>query len=147
MTTISRADLGTTVCRVLMREMDDKPIRVDVPNPRRPIGAHEYEYTRIHPLADQWMVTLLPTLDFVTVTANGKYFGFGLWEDIDIGGVNSMGRPEYDYVNYPDGYRDDPSLITGDEYVAKLRAVVERAVKAAEDDYAAKTAAHAEAAK
>jgi hypothetical protein len=133
-TKISPLDLGATVCRALMRDMNDKPIRLALYNPKT--ASDDYEYTSARKVADQWTVTLLPTLDFVTVSATGKFWGMGMWDQIDVGGVNHIG-PEYDYVTYP----EDSAQITGDEYVTRLRSVVERALKAVEDAYAAKRAA------
>lgn len=135
-TTINTMHMAETVCRQIMRDLPDAPIRLDIAQVTPAGIEHDYERTSAARLMDQWTVLLIPTLDFVTVTANGRLHGFGLYDQIDIGGVNRIG-PEYDYVTFPEGGKDDPSLVAGEQYVALLRSSVERAVAAVEADYAA----------
>jgi hypothetical protein len=126
--TVTTTDMATTVCRALMREMGDKPLRLSLFDLRT--MSYSYERTNAARIADQWTVTLMPTLEFVTVSAHGKYWGMGMHDDLDIGGSK---RPQYHYVRYPDG---DPTLIAGAEYVTALRAAVEQALAAVERDHA-----------
>jgi hypothetical protein len=148
--TVTAADLGAAVCRALMRELADRSVRLDlwVGYPKGataaahvaahgPEVAYRYEYTPAgeRRVADQWTVVLLPTPAFVTVRATGRYWGFGVWDDLDIGAANDL-TPTGDYVRYPAGHEDDPSLVTGDGYVGRLRAAIERALAVVERDHA-----------
>ena len=129
MSTVNTTDLGATVCRALLREMDDKPIALE---PYR--QATEYTTGARLRIANQWTVILCPTLDFVGVRAQTQYHGPGLRDFVKL---NPGGRLEESlFVDYP----EDPAAIVGEEYAAKLRAAIEEAVKAVEDDYAAVTA-------
>jgi hypothetical protein len=131
-TTIDTTDLGTTVCRALLREMDDKPIALE---PYR--QAVEYTTEARKRVALQWSVMLRPMLDGVTVRAQTRYRGLGLW---DYARINPAGRVEETlFVDFP----EDPADIIGEEYTAELRAAIETAVKAVEDDYAAAKAGRA----
>lgn len=124
--TINTTDLGTTVCRALLCEMDDMPIALE---PYR--QATEYTTEARRRIADQWTVMLRPTLDFVSVRAQTKYHGLGLRDYVDLNPEDP--RFEALFVTYP----KDPAEIIGEEFTARLRAAIELAARAVEDDYAA----------
>lgn len=124
--TVNTTDLGTTVCRALLREMDDKPIALEPY-----MQAVEYTTEARKRIALQWSVILRPMLDGVSVRAQTRYHGLGLWDYVRI---NPCGRIEETlFVDFP----EDPAGIIGEEYTAELRAAIQEAVKAVEDDYAA----------
>lgn len=128
--TITNTDLGTAVCRSIMRDLDDKPLAVEVLRSLSPVSTSlEMTTAAERSIAQQWTVILLPTLDFVSVRANLKYWGLGLW---DLAVLNPDGG-SFDknlFVRYP----SDPSLITGPEYEVELRAAVEKALAAVDAD-------------
>lgn len=133
MTEINAMHMAETVCRRIMADLPDAPLVLETYV--RP-GEYDYERTDAARLLDQWVVMLRPTLDFVSVGGQGRLRGFGLYDEVDIGGQNDIG-PQYDYVTFPVEARHNPALVVGDEYVARLRTSVERAVAAVEADYAA----------
>lgn len=127
-------DLGLAMCRVVMRDLDDRPAVIagplDMP--------WEETVAASRCVASQWTAVLTPNPDRVSVSARLRCMGFGLWEQA----VLSPGAGQFDkliFVLYP----QDPAKITGAEYEARLREAVEKAVTVVEEDYARVRAAHA----
>lgn len=130
-------DLGTAVCRALMREMDDRPLVLEllgaVP------GRTTYEYTSASEatIAMQWCAVVFPLPDMISVRAHLKFWGMGIWDQAEIS--DDLSFPHNLFVRYP----SDPSGITGPEFDTELRAAVEKALTAAETDRERVYAEHA----
>jgi hypothetical protein len=130
--TVNPMDLGTAVCHAIMRDLNDKPILLQGYDPQQPMNPPmEATTAGEEVIMAQWCVVLLPTLDFVGVRAHLRYLGGGLYEQA----VLRPGEEPFEcsiFVRYP----EDKTAITGPEYEADLRAAVEEAVAAVEEDRA-----------
>jgi hypothetical protein len=118
--------LGAEACRAAMRAMDEEPIRMQRYNsadPLKPI----VETTSTFERAGQ-RVVLLPTLDFISVWAVLRTWGFGL-DDLAVLRPGEKFENNI-YVRYP----SDPALITGPEYGRELRAAIVKALDALKAD-------------
>lgn len=135
---VETTDLGAAVCRAVMREMDGKPVALEL---RRPGYAPRYEATTAggQTIAWQWCVILMPTLDFVSVRAQLHCTGGVLYRDAVLDPGDDTPFCQFLFVRYP----ADPAAITGPGYEAELRAAVEKAVAAVEADWARVRAEHA----
>lgn len=118
---ISRADLGATACRALMRDLDDRPLVLDL---WVGLGQFACERTGNTRLIDQWTVAISPTLDWVSVVAHGQGWEFLPLPDSDTGRSYLL--------RYPANAVD----IIGPDYAAQLRAAVDKALQVVERDYA-----------
>jgi hypothetical protein len=136
---VSTSDLGATVCRALMRELDDQPIIMRTYNPAHP-ASDDQEWTTAggRQIAGQWCAILSVQPDKVSVFAHLKYWGAGLYEYAHL---NPGGEPFQDYlfITYP----ADPALIIQGGYADELRGATEKALAAAAADWARIQAAHA----
>ena len=126
---VNRTDLGATVCRALLREMADKPVRLDI---WAGAGQWHIERTGQIRVLDQWTVRISPTLEYVSVVAQGRYQTLIGCDTIPIPGDDTTEAGTL-LIAYP----KDSAEITGDEYAARLREAVERALVVCEADYAA----------
>jgi hypothetical protein len=137
---VDPTDLGTAVCRSIMRDLDGKPIVLETRNPAnllRPVldatAAGEKDF------AMQWCVMLLPLPDMVSVRAHLKYWGMGIWDQAELSPDADPSFRELIFVRYP----DDPAQITAGPYEAELREAVGKALEAAEAGRAKVQAEHA----
>jgi hypothetical protein len=121
---VDPTDLGAAVCRALMREMDDKPIALELRDPRT-LGRSVYEETggMDGTVFMQWCVILMPLPDVVGVRAHLKFWGMGVWDRAELTDGTNPGNL---FVPYP----DDPAQIAGPDYEAALRAAVVTALSA-----------------
>jgi hypothetical protein len=126
---VNPTDLGTAVCRAIMRDLDDKPVILETFN----VATHgrDFEYTPAseRAIAAQWCVILLPLPDCVGVRAHLKFWGMGIWDQAEL---TDGGNKENLFVRYP----EDPAQITGAEYETALREAVSKALAAVEADRA-----------
>jgi hypothetical protein len=126
---VNPTDLGTAVCRAIMRDLDGKPVILETFN----VATHgrDFEYTPAseRSIAAQWCVILLPMPDCVGVRAHLKFWGMGIWDQAEL---TDGGNKENLFVRYP----EDPALITGAEYETALRDAVGKALAAVEADKA-----------
>jgi hypothetical protein len=128
---VDPTDLGTAVCRALMRDMDDKPIALELYNPRDPSRRLYEETTESkNTFALQWCAVLMPLPDMVSVRAHLKYWGLGIWDRAELSPDADPSFRELIFVRYP----DDPAQITAGPYEAALREATEKALRAAEAD-------------
>lgn len=127
---VNPADLGTAVCRAIMRDMDDKPILLELHKPSAPSWpVIEATSAGERVIAAQWCVVLLPLPHAVGVRAHLKFWGMGIW---DRAVLTDGGNKENLFVPYPKAME----LIGGDDYYAALRDAVDRALAAVEADRA-----------
>lgn len=119
-------DLGMSVCRDLLRDLDDEPVWLEGHNPddplRRPIettasGAHT---------SGSWCVKLVPTLDMVSVRADLKRWGPDMYDEAVLSPDAARSFRHLIFVRYP----DDQNAITGSAYRAELRAAADKALAA-----------------
>lgn len=132
---LSTTDLGEGTCRAVMRDMPGRAVileAIDWPGDALPGIRLERTPAAETAVADQWCVVLLPCSDMVSVRGNLAYMGFGFW---DLAVLREAGElfPNNLFVRYP----ADPAGITGPEFGAGLRAVVERVLGIVEADCAA----------
>lgn len=130
-------DLGTAVCRALMREMDDRPLVLELLAAVPGRTAYEYTSASEGAIAMQWCAVMFPLPDMISVRAHLKFWGMGIWDQAEISDDPSF--PHNLFVRYP----SDPAAITGPELEAELRAAVEKALTAAETDRERVYAEHA----
>lgn len=133
--TVTSTDLGTTACRSLLRDLDDKPVEIE--SYRAP-GVYDYVLTDAASrcISQQWCVVLLPLPDMISVRAHLRYWGFGIWERAELSPEADSSFRELIFVRYP----EDQAAITGPEYGAELRAAVDKALDAIEADRAKEVA-------
>jgi hypothetical protein len=126
---VNPTDLGTAVCRAIMRDLDDKPVILETFN----LATHgrDFEYTSAseRAIAAQWCVILLPLPDCVGVRAHLKFWGMGIWDQAELADGDNKHNL---FVRYP----EDPAQIMGAEYESALRAAVSKALAAIEADRA-----------
>jgi hypothetical protein len=135
---LNSMDLGLAACRALMRDLDDKPVFLEVYNPNV-AGRHTYETTsegqRRGGLSLSRAVVLVATLDMVGVRANLAYEGFGMYEQAELSPEADEQKKPYAFFYYGD-YPDGP---TSAAFQGAVRAAVDKGLAAIEQ--------HAEAAR
>jgi hypothetical protein len=136
---VSTSDLGATVCRALMRELDHQPIIMRTYNPAHP-ASDDQEWTTAggRQIAGQWCAILSVQPDKVSVAAQLRYWGAGLYEYAHLNPGDKHFQ-DYLFISYP----ADPALIIQGGYEAELRTALEAALAAAAADWARTQAAHA----
>ena len=130
---VDPTDLGTAVCRSIMRGLDDRPIVLETRNAANPLTpVLESTTGGERDLAMQWCVVLLPLPDLVSVRAHLKYWGMGMWDRAELSPDAEPSFRELIFVRYP----EDPAQITAGAYEAELREALGKALAAAEADRA-----------
>lgn len=122
---VEPVDLGTAVCRSVMRSLDDRPILLE-----RYGSPPEVTTAGERVIAMQWCAVLLPLPDMVSVRAHLKYWGMGIWDRAELSPAAGPSFRELIFVPYP----DDLALIVGPGFERALREAAEKALDAAEAD-------------
>jgi hypothetical protein len=136
---VSTTDLGIAVTRALMRDLDGRPLIMETWNPANPlVPDREATSEGARRIAGQWCAILSVQPDKIAVSVRLKYWGMGLYDYAPLNPDDSYFK-DYLFIRYP----DDQALITGPAYEAELRAAAEKALDAAESDWARVRAEHA----